>query len=273
MSWFSRAKTSLAADPSGPGCPAASCWRSRSPASRATSASVHSRSSRSCRPGVRSSGRARQVAATEPDHAALARARAREAPMETRSFISVAVATFQPSPTCADPVGVGDPHVGQEHLVELGLAGELPQRPDLDAGGGHVHGEVGEALVLGHVGVGAGDQQRPPGQVRRGGPHLLPGDHPARRRRAPPGWPARPGRCPAPGSLNSWHQISSAGPQRAQPALLLLVGAVGQDRRRGHAQPDAVALRPLPGAPAAANSASTTGCRSRDRPSPPRPSG
>ena len=33
----------------------------------------------------------------------------------------------------ADAVGVGDPHVGEVHLVELGLAGDLAQRPHLDA--------------------------------------------------------------------------------------------------------------------------------------------
>ena len=91
------------------------------------------------------------------------RGAAREAPMLTRSLISVALATFQPSPTCAEPVRVGDPHVGQEHLVELGLAGDLAQRPDLDARGVHVDDEVGQARVLGHVGVGAGDQQGPAG--------------------------------------------------------------------------------------------------------------
>ena len=42
----------------------------------------------------------------------------------------------------AEPVGVGDPHVGQEDLVELGLAGDLAQRPDLDARVVHVEDEV-----------------------------------------------------------------------------------------------------------------------------------
>jgi hypothetical protein len=57
----------------------------------------------------------------------------------------------------AEPVGVGNAGVGEVHLVELGLAGQLPQRPRLDAGAVHVDDEVREALVLGHVGVGAGE--------------------------------------------------------------------------------------------------------------------
>ena len=36
---------------------------------------------------------------------------------------------------------------------------------------------------------------------------------------------------PASGSLNSWHQISSAVRIDGQPALLLLVGAVREQRR------------------------------------------
>ena len=171
-------------------------------------------------------------------------------PIDTRSFISVAVATFQPSPTAPIRSASGIAHVGQEDLVELGLAGDLAQRPDLHARGGHVAGEVGQALVLGHVRVGAGDQQRPPGQVRRGGPDLLPGHHPAARipARTPTARVARPARS-EPGARLA-EQLAPdllAGPQRAQPALLLLRRAEGQDRRRGHAQPDAVAFGPVVG--------------------------
>ena len=57
----------------------------------------------------------------------------------------------------AEAVGVGDPHLVEEHLVEAGAAGHLAQRPHLDAGRLHVDDEPGEALVLGQVGVGAGD--------------------------------------------------------------------------------------------------------------------
>ena len=44
---------------------------------------------------------------------------------------------------------------------------------------------------------------------------------------------------PAPGSLNSWQADDVAAPHRPQVALLHLVGGVGQDRRRHHAEADA----------------------------------
>src|SRR5215207_5534202 len=81
-------------------------------------------------------------------------------------------------PLGPEPLAVRDPHVGEEDLVELRLAGDLPQRPYVDAGDGHVAQEVGEAAVLGHVGVGAGDQDPEPGVVSARGPHLLAVDHP-----------------------------------------------------------------------------------------------
>ena len=46
--------------------------------------------------------------------------------------------------------------VGHEHLVEQRPAGHLAQRADVDAVLVHVHREVGDALVLGHVGVRCG---------------------------------------------------------------------------------------------------------------------
>src|SRR3546814_8363052 len=48
----------------------------------------------------------------------------------------------------------------------------------LDAGLIHVDHEVGDALVLGHVGCGAGDEDPPAGELRTGGPHLLAVDDP-----------------------------------------------------------------------------------------------
>ncbi len=65
--------------------------------------------------------------------------------MVVRSLDRVVIATRQPSPDVADPVGVGHPHVGQVDLVELGLAGHLAQRADLDPRRVHVEGEVGQA--------------------------------------------------------------------------------------------------------------------------------
>ena len=78
----------------------------------------------------------------------------------------------------ADDVLVGDPRLLDEELVELGAAGDLAQRPDLDLVLLHVHEEVGQALVLGRLGVGARDEHAPLRVLRAGGPDLLPGDDP-----------------------------------------------------------------------------------------------
>ena len=54
-----------------------------------------------------------------------------------------------PAVDLAQPVGVGDPHVGEEDLVERRAPGHLAQGPDLDARCVHVDHEAGQALVLG----------------------------------------------------------------------------------------------------------------------------
>ena len=50
-----------------------------------------------------------------------------------RSWVSVEFATAPALVHRADEPVVGDEHVAEEHLVELGLAGDLAQRPHLDA--------------------------------------------------------------------------------------------------------------------------------------------
>ena len=57
--------------------------------------------------------------------------------------------------------------------------------------------------------LGPGQQDAEPGDVGVGGPHLLALDHPLVPVAARPGWSATARSEPAPGSLNSWHQISS----------------------------------------------------------------
>ena len=79
----------------------------------------------------------------------------------------------------ADQVLVRDVGALEEDLVELGLAGDLAQRTDLDPVLLHVADEVGEALVLRRVGVGARQEHAPLRLVRIGGPDLLAGDAPA----------------------------------------------------------------------------------------------
>ena len=125
-----------------------------------------------------------------------------------------------------------DDGIGEEHLVERGVAVHLPERMDLHAGLLHVEDEVGEALVLGHVPVGARQQQAPVGLVRAGGPHLLAVDHPlvalpvgARHGAGHVRAAARLAEQLAPGVL--------AGEDAAQELLLMQVGAVRQDGRGG----------------------------------------
>ena len=72
----------------------------------------------------------------------------------------------------------GHARVGEEHLVEQGPSGHLPQRPHVDAGLEHLEGEVADPLVLGHVGVGAGEQHAEVGHLATRRPHLLAVDHP-----------------------------------------------------------------------------------------------
>ena len=78
---------------------------------------------------------------------------------------------------------------------------------------------------------------------------------------------------PAPGSLNSWHQISS--PVHSGRIQRAFCSSVPKARMVGAAMPSPMPIRSgwLPGAPAAANSASTTACSARGRPRPPRPAG
>ena len=78
----------------------------------------------------------------------------------------------------ADQGGVGHPGVGDEDLVEERVARHLLERAHVDAVLEHVEGEVGDALVLGDVGVGAGQQHAEVGVLAARGPHLLAVDDP-----------------------------------------------------------------------------------------------
>ena len=128
--------------------------------------------------------------------------------------------------------------VGEEDLVELGVAGHLPQRPHLDPRLVHVEQEVGDASMLGLVDIGARQQHPVVGDVRERRPHLLPVHHPLvavalRSRR-------QPGEVGAGAGFAEELAPLVVGPgHRRQELLLLRVGAVDEDRRRDHAHPDA----------------------------------
>ena len=84
------------------------------------------------------------------------------------------------SPTTSDGLGAG---VVEEHLVELAAAGDLLDRPHLDAGLVHRHQQERQTLVPRRLGIGAGDHEAPVRHVRERGPHLLTVRSPTRRRR------------------------------------------------------------------------------------------
>ena len=146
-------------------------------------------------------------------------------------------ATVQPSCSVADEVRGRHAHVVEEHLVEVGLAGDLPQRPDGDAGRAQVDDEARDALVLGHGRVGAEDAEAEVAVVRAARPHLLAVEHElvavalgarAERSEVGPGVGLAPQL--APDLLAAAHRLEVAG--------LLRVGAVGDDRRPDHGDAD-----------------------------------
>src|SRR4051794_351898 len=133
----------------------------------------------------------------------------------------------------ADDVLVRDPSLLDEELVELRLAGYLAQRPDLHRLLLHIHDEVGEALVLGGVEVGARDEHAPLRLVRERGPDLLPGHDPLavrlhglRLERREVGAGLGLGEALAPDLVG--------GEDRLEEALLLLLGAVRDHDRAAH---------------------------------------
>ena len=142
-------------------------------------------------------------------------------------------------PDRPDPLPVGDPSRIEEHLVEVHLAGEVPQRADVDADLVQVDQEVGDAAPLRHVGVGAGQQHRVVRPVRPRRPHLLAGDAPL------VAVAHRPGRQR--GEVRARARLA----EQLAPALLvrhdrreeaapLLVGAVGEQGWRAQVQPERV---------------------------------
>src|SRR5438094_8251558 len=72
-----------------------------------------------------------------------------------------------------DQVRRWDAHVVEEPLVEQVGARHLDDRAHLDAGRVHRAHEIRDALVLGHLGVGTGDEDAEPGYVGERRPYLL----------------------------------------------------------------------------------------------------
>ena len=130
----------------------------------------------------------------------------------------------------ADDVLLRAAGVGEEHLGELGRAVDLLDGPDLDAGLLHRAQQVGDALVLGGVGVGAAEDEDVVGDEPLGGPDLLAVDDPLvavehglGAERGEVGAGVGLGEALAPGDL--------AREDLGQEELLLLLGAPLQDGR------------------------------------------
>src|SRR4029079_8204176 len=71
----------------------------------------------------------------------------------------------------------GEMDIGEEHLVELRVAGHLPQRAYLDAGEVHRYEEERDPLVLGGLGIRTRHQDAPVAVAPSTAPHLLAVDH------------------------------------------------------------------------------------------------
>ena len=158
------------------------------------------------RPGPRR--RRARAPAPSARSSAISHATADAAPRPARSFISVVSATFQPLPTPPTTFSSGIRASSMKSSLNsaspvIWRSGRTWTRLLL-----HVHEEVGQALVLGRVLVGARDEHAPLRVVRERGPDLLAGDDPlAVRLTALVFSDARSE--PASGSEKPWHQISS----------------------------------------------------------------
>ena len=181
-------------------------------------------------------------------------------PMDTLSLPSVARATVQPPLTGPTTSSSGT----KTSLKKTSLNSECPvtilQRADLDALGVHVDDHGRDALVLGHVGIGADGGQAEAGVVGAARPHLLAVDEPAA---VDPGAPRLdPGGVAAGVGLAEELAPDDVLAQRGHdPARHLVLGGV-LDQREDHPAGDAVlrACRPR-----------RRGTPARSRAAPPRP--
>ena len=135
----------------------------------------------------------------------------------------------------ADEVGVVTHGLVQEHLVEDGITGHLPQRADGDARLVEGKGEPRDARVLGHIDIGASEQHAVVGLLGLTAPHLLPADDPtvsvaasARRQSREIGTGA--------GLTEELTPADLTAHDRGHEPRHLFGRPLGQDRRRGHEQ-------------------------------------
>ena len=137
-------------------------------------------------------------------------------------------------------------YVGEEDLVELGLAGHLLERADLHAGQVHREHEERDALVLLRLGVGAGHEDAPVAVPPAAAPHLLAVDDEAVS--VAFGLGGKPAEVAA--GARFAEQLAPhvvAGERGGQVLRLLLVGAVAQQCATGEHEAHHVEDRRHPG--------------------------
>ncbi len=147
-----------------------------------------------------------------------------------RSNPSVVMATFHPLFTPPMTLSLGQRTLVKKTSLNSAEPSICSIGPHLDAGLLHRHEEVGDAGVLGHVRVGAGQEEDVVGVLRLGRPHLLPVDHPF--------VTVELGPCLEAGQVRAGVGLAEALAPRDLPfedardeLLLLLLGAPLQDGR------------------------------------------
>ena len=240
IAWASWANASFIADPSGPGCPAASCWRSRSPVEPGHLGVDPQPHQRVVHGRVAQLGRdRRQASATLPIMPP-----SRGAGRRRWRRVRCSGSWSRPaSPGRPRPSRLASGTRTSVRNTSLNSASPVIWRSGRIStpGCGHVEQEVGQASVLGHVRVGAGDQDRHLRVLRPRRPHLLPVDNPVVAVADGPG--RHRGQVRAGARLAEQLAVDVlAGEQRTQETLALLSRAERGDRRRRHAQPDTVSF-------------------------------
>ena len=130
-----------------------------------------------------------------------------------------------------------DADVLEKDLVEADVVDHVGEGAGGETGRLHVNEEVGDALVLGSVRVRAREEDHPVALVRAGGPDLGAVDHVVVAVADGAGLETGEVRAGA-GLAEALAPLLLAAEDARQVALLLLVGAIEQDRGAGPAQAD-----------------------------------
>ena len=157
--------------------------------------------------------------------------------MPVRSKCKVVCVTAQPFPSPPIRSFASTDGAVEEDLVEHGVARHLAQRTDGDSRLVQAEGEPRDPLVLRDVEVGAGQEHPVVGVPGLARPHLLPFDDPPVAVAGGAGRETGQIRARS-GLAEQLAPCHLSFEQRRQMAGDLLGGAVGEDRGRGHQQPE-----------------------------------